>query len=82
MLSKIILKCKTRDAWWLSGLAPDFSPGCDPGVPGSSPKWGSLYGACFSLLLCLGLSLAVSLMNRQIKYFFLKSKTKISLLVI
>ena len=20
--------------WWLSGLAPAFGPGCDPGVPG------------------------------------------------
>ena len=29
---------------WLSGLAPAFGPGCDPGVrvPGSSPASGSL----------------------------------------
>ena len=24
---------------WLSGLAPAFGPGCDPGVLGSSPTW-------------------------------------------
>ena len=33
---------------WLSSLAPAFSPGHDPGVPGSSPALGSLHGACFS----------------------------------
>ena len=27
---------------WLSGLAPAFGPGRDPGVPGSSPTLGSL----------------------------------------
>ena len=26
---------------WLSGLAPAFGPGCDPGHPGSSPTSGS-----------------------------------------
>ena len=35
-----------------------FSPGCDPGVPGSSPVSGSLHGACFSLCLCLCLSVS------------------------
>ena len=34
---------------WLSGLAPAFHPGCDPGVPRSSPALDSLHGACFSL---------------------------------
>ena len=34
---------------WLSGLVPAFSPGRDPGGPGSSPTLGSLHGACFSL---------------------------------
>ena len=34
-----------------------FSPGCDPGGPGSSPTLGSLHRACFSLYLCLCLSL-------------------------
>ena len=29
---------------WLSGLAPAFGPGRDPGVPGSSPTLGSLHG--------------------------------------
>ena len=45
---------------WLSGLAPDFSPGHGPGVPGSNSKSGSLHGACFSLCL----SLPLSLMNK------------------
>ena len=26
---------------WLSSLAPAVGPGCDPGVPGSSPTSGS-----------------------------------------
>ena len=43
---------------WLSGLAPAFGPGCNPGVPGSSPTSGSWHGACFSLRLCLWLSLS------------------------
>ena len=34
---------------WLSGLAPAFVPGRNPGVPGSSPASGSQHGACFSL---------------------------------
>ena len=37
----------------LSGLAPAFGPGYDPGVLGSSPALGSLHGACFSLCLSL-----------------------------
>ena len=37
---------------WLSGLAPAFCPGCDPGVPEWSPTSGSLHEACFSLCLC------------------------------
>ena len=45
---------------WLSGLAPAFGPGRDPGVQGSSPTSGSLHGACFSLCLCLCLSLCLS----------------------
>ncbi|CAD7676900.1 unnamed protein product [Nyctereutes procyonoides] len=46
---------------WLSGLAPAFYPGCDPGDLGLSPMSGSLHGACFSLCLCLCLSLSVAL---------------------
>ena len=38
---------------WLSGLAPAFGLGRDPGVPGWSLASGSLHGACFSLCLCL-----------------------------
>ena len=29
---------------WLGGLAPAFGPGCDPGVPGSSPRIESCVG--------------------------------------
>ena len=32
---------------WLSGLAPAFGPGCDPGVLGSNPTSSSLCGAAF-----------------------------------
>ena len=46
---------------WLSGLAPAFGPGRDPGVLGLSPAWGSRHRAYFSLLLCLCLSLSLSL---------------------
>ena len=42
---------------WLSGLAPAFGPGRDPGVPGLSPTTGSLHGTCFSFCLCLCFSL-------------------------
>ena len=52
---------------WLSGLAPAFGPGRDPGVPGSSPTSGSWHGACFSLCLCLcppPLSLCLSWINK------------------
>ena len=42
---------------WLSALAPAFGPGHDPEVLGSSPASRSLHGACFSLCLCLCLSL-------------------------
>ena len=55
-----VFKCKancfeniTGIPGWLSGLAPAFSSGCDPGDPGSSPTSGSLHGACFSLSLCV-----------------------------
>ena len=44
---------------WLSGFAPAFGPGRDPGVQGWSPASGSLHGACFSLCLCLCLSLSL-----------------------
>ena len=45
---------------WLRGLAPAFSPGCDPGDPGLSPATGSLHGACLSPV-CVSASLALSL---------------------
>ena len=46
---------------WLSGLAPAFGLGPDPGVSGSSPASGFWHEACFSFLLCLCLSLSLSL---------------------
>ena len=46
---------------WLSGWASAFGSGHDPRGLGSSPTWGTPQGACFSLCLCLYLS--VSLMN-------------------
>ena len=51
----------------LSSWASAFSSGCDPGVLGSSPTLGSPQGACFSLWLCLYLSLCLSWINK--KYF-------------
>ena len=46
-----------------------FSPGRDPGDPGSSPTSGSLHGAClsFCLCLCLSLSLCLSWINTILK---------------
>ena len=49
---------------WLSGSAPAFGPGCDPGVPGSSlgiefrvglPAWSMLLPLPVSLPLSLSL---------------------------
>ena len=55
----VLRKEKDGIPGWLSGLAPVFGPGRDPGVPGLSPTLGSLHGACFSLCLCLCLSLSL-----------------------
>ena len=53
--------------FWAARVAQQFtatfSPGHDPGAPGSSPTSGSLHGGCFSslcLCLCFSLSLCVS----------------------
>ena len=54
-------KIWTRAAQVAQQFSADFSTGCDPGDPGSSPTWGSLHGAGFSLCLCLCLSLSLSL---------------------
>ena len=55
------LKIHTRGApRELSGRACAFSPGRDPGAPGSGPTSASLHGACFSLCLCLPLSVCLS----------------------
>ena len=53
-------------AWVAQRVSAAFSPGRDPGDPGSSPTSGSLRRACFSLCLCLclSLSLSLSLMNK------------------
>ena len=45
---------------WHSGLAPPVAQGMILGDPGSSPTTGSPHEACFSLCLCLSLSLCVS----------------------
>ena len=46
---------------WRSGLAPAFGPGRDPGRPGIESHIGlPVHGACFSLRLCLCLSLSLS----------------------
>ena len=45
---------------WLSGLAPAFGPGHDPGVPGSSPT-SHIGLLAWSLLLPLPVSLPFSL---------------------
>ena len=50
---KSFKKGKKGQPGWLSGFAPAFSPGHDPGVLGSSPTSGSLHGTCFSLSLPL-----------------------------
>ena len=57
---------------WLSGLAPAFSPGCDPGIPGSSPTSGSCVeptspSAYVSASLSLSPSLSLSLINKILK---------------
>lgn len=52
---------KLGDPWVAQCWAPALGPGCDPGAPGSSPMLGSVYGACFSLGLCLCTSLSLSL---------------------
>ena len=52
-----LLHCFKFDDFWAAPVAQWFSAacslGCDPGDPGSSPASGFLYGACFSLCLCL-----------------------------
>ncbi|CAD7677426.1 unnamed protein product [Nyctereutes procyonoides] len=48
-----ILKPQEGAAWMAQQFSAAFSPGRDPGDPGSSPALGSLRGACFSLCLCL-----------------------------
>ena len=51
---------------WLSGWASALGSGCDPRVPGSSPTSSSLHGACFSLRLCLYLSLSLCVSHEYI----------------
>ena len=43
---KHAIRNDVRQPWWLSSLVPAFSPGCDPGDPGSSPTSSS--SACVS----------------------------------
>ena len=51
----------TGDPWVAQWFSACLWPGRDPGVPGWSPPSGSRHGACFSLLLCVSLSLSLSL---------------------
>ena len=63
----LVYKVKRQDPWVAQRFSTAFSPGPDPGDPGSSPTSGSLHGACFSLSCVsasLSLSLSVSLMNK------------------
>ena len=46
---------------WLSGLAPAFGPGRDPGVPGSNPTSGSRCMEPASPSACVSTSLSPSL---------------------
>ena len=46
---------------WLSGLAPAFGPGRDPGDPGSSPTLGSRFMEPASPSACVSASLSLSL---------------------
>ena len=55
---------KTWAAWVARQFGAALGPGCDPGDLGSSPKSGSLHGACFPLPVSLPLSCSVSLMNK------------------
>ena len=45
---------------WLSGLAPAFGPGCDPGVLKSSPASGSMEPVSPSVYISASLSLCLS----------------------
>ena len=47
-----------RDTWEAQWFSATFSPGHDPGIPGSNLASGSLHEACFlpvSLPLCVSL---------------------------
>ena len=56
---------------WLSGWASAFSSGNDPRALGLSPTSGFPHGACFSLSLCLCLSL--SWINKILKKIILRT---------
>ena len=78
-IKKILHQFCNQEAWlgtpgWFSGWASALGSGCDPGVLGSSSALDSLQGACFSLCLCLYLSM--SLMNKWKKEIFKKKKKK------
>ena len=62
---------------WFSGWASAFGSVRDPGVLGSSPALGSLWGACFSLCRCLCPSLCVS--HEKINKIFKKKSISIGL---
>ena len=61
-ITSLLLKKGTKGIpGWLSGLAPAFGPGHDPGVPGSSPASGSWHMEPASLSACVSASLSLSL---------------------
>ena len=57
---------------WLSGLAPAFSPECDPGVPGWVPHRAPCMGLA-SLSDCVSASFCVS--HEKINKILKKNKT-------
>ena len=54
-----LTESREGDTWVAQWLSVCLWLRCDPGVLGSSPPSGSPQGACFSLCLCLYLSLQV-----------------------
>ena len=55
------LKATMGQPGWLSSLAPVFSPGHDPGDPGSNPASGSRRMEPASPSACVSASLSLSL---------------------
>ena len=73
-----IIGIHLKQCSWAARVAQQFSatfsPGPDPGVPGSSPRSCSLHGVCFSLCLCLCCALSLPLINNIYIYILKKIK--------